>query len=207
MLDQDPAYLDMLLVALRAWHRNQGPAPATVTTDATNTNWEIPYGYNGDQVGTIRMTRNNFEVTHVTDAGGAFVEIAYNHVWPGNCDSRRLAEALSCATLANNQGARSLIILITSEAARSLLVQRFVKSVLGGTANAAAYTAVRALTAQYGHTQLHVGGQVGPGPGWSPLEIQDHLHYALHQRDKLHVVSQFDGVHSINEFCNNALLQ
>jgi hypothetical protein len=93
-----------------------------------------------------------------------------------------------------------------SEAARSKLVERFVRSVLNGGADADAYATVRGLTAQYGHTQIHIGGQVANGPGWAPLETHHHLNYALHQRDVLKVVNllkeSMASIHSPTSTCD-----
>jgi hypothetical protein len=127
------------------------------------------------------------------------------HVWPGVLNYATLAAALACNDLPNNHGFRALIVMMCSEAARSKLVERFVRSVLNGGADADAYATVRGLTAQYGHTQIHTGGQVANGPGWAPLETHHHLNYALHQRDVLKVVNLFEGIHGVNSFANQHL--
>jgi hypothetical protein len=204
MLDGTVAGNTAIVDAMRAWHTTQAQPPAGlgITANAANTVWEITYGYEGDQAGTIRMDRDNFAVTQVTTPGGAFVDFTYNHVWPAKLDLSVVISALSCNALATNDGARSVVILLCSEAARSKLVQRFVNAVLGGAEDPAAYATVRALTAEYGHTQTYTGGQVDPGPNWKPLEIQDHLRYALHQKNDLHVVNQFDGIHQLNSSIN-----
>lgn len=196
MLSEDINEHVALVTALRAWHRTQAQPPGGIGIAANQNNdvWEIDYGSYGIPAGRIRMSRDNFAVTDVT-ANGAFANFVYNHVWPGTLSLAAVSAALSCVDLAQNDGARSIIILMCSECARSRLVERYVQVVLGGhVATSGEYETLKALTAEYGHTQQHVGGQVAPGPGWSHLETENHLNYNLHKKNTLKVVNQHAGI-------------
>ena len=196
MLSEDIAEHAAMVAALRAWHRAQAQPPGGIgiTANATNDVWEIDYGSYGNVAGRIRMSRNNFAVTDVT-ANGAFANFVYNHVWPGTLSLAAISAALSCVDLTQNDGARSIIILLCSECARSRLVERYVQTVLGGhVATSGEYDTLKALTAEYGHTQQHVGGQVAPGPGWTHLETENHLNYNLYRMNTLKVVNQHSGI-------------
>ena len=205
MLDEDVQNNTNIVNAMRNWHTNNTPPPGGlgITANPANTVWEIEYGSYGVQFGSIRMNQNNFEVTHVTDAGGVFQAVNYNHVWPGALNAAVVTGALSQNNLNANDAARSVIILMTSEAARSTLVERFVRAILSFNDNANGYATVRALTAEYAHTQNHVGGQVDPGPAWAPLTTQDHLAYATYQKNTLHVVNNFEGINALSAFLND----
>ncbi|MBI3231441.1 MAG: hypothetical protein HYZ45_15125 [Burkholderiales bacterium] len=202
MISEDINEFDAMTAALRAWHSNGTPPPAGIgiTANAANDIWEIQYGSYGVVRGSIRMARNNFQVTHVT-AGGVFVPFVYNHIWPGVISLHAISNALSQDALAGNHGARSLIILLTSECARSTLVERYCRCLLNcGAPSAASYATVQALTAEYGQSQLADGGQVGPGPGWTPLETRSHLYHNLHKAPN--VVSLYDDILALNSDLN-----
>jgi hypothetical protein len=214
MLDDNVEHHKAIVKALRDWHTSQANPPADIgiTKNEANDVWEIEYGRLGgddeddEVVGSIRMKRNNFEVTHVTDAEGEFVEFNYNHAWPGDLNVEVVRGALACNTLntRDNSGSRAIVILLTSEAARSVLVEKFVRAILGEHKSASGYATVKALTKEYGHTQEHIGGQIGAGVAWVPLKLEDHIsyNYALKlKKDK--VVHLFDEIHGLNEFLNN----
>ena len=208
MLSEDVTDYAAIVAALRAWHRTNAAPPGGlgIVANPANNVWDIDYGSYGAQAGTIRMSQNNFAVTDVTVAvGGAFTPFVYNHVWPGTLSLAAISAALSCVDLSANDGARSMVILLSSESARSQLVERYVKAVLNNhVASAGEYTTLKALTAEYGHTQLHIGGQVAPGAGWAPLQTQDHLNYNLHRQNTLKVANQFDGIWGLVQAANNA---
>lgn len=208
MLSEDITNYAAIVTALRAWHRAGAAPPGGlgITANPANNVWDINYGSYGNQAGTIRMSQNNFAVTDVTTSvGGAFTPFVYNHVWPATLSLAAVSAALGCNNLSTNDGARSIVILLTSESARSKLVERYVTAILSNhTASAGEYTTLKALTAEYGHTQLHVGGQVAPGAGWTPLESQDHLNYNLHRKNTLKVTNQFDGIWGLVQAANNA---
>ncbi|WP_338849818.1 hypothetical protein V8J88_12230 [Massilia sp. W12] len=203
MISEDVNEFDAIIAAMRAWHRT-GAAPPPgigITANPANNVWDMQYGSYGNVFGSIRMNRDNFEVTHVTDAGGNFINFAYNHIWPGLISLPAISTALSQNALAGNHGARSLIILLTSECARSTLVERYVKSLLNGNQHTqASYVTVQALTAEYAHTQLADGGQVGPGPAWAPLEMRSHLYHNSHKAPN--VVNLYDQILALNTDLN-----
>ena len=210
MLTEDANDQNAVVQALRNWHANNSAPPANTGIVAfahngtANGGWDIPYGISGGAAtGAIRMLRNNFQVTHVT-VGGNFVGFTYNHVWPGTLNLAVLMNALQCNNLAlqANDSSRSLIILLSSECARSELVQGYIQKLLGGhiAASNADFNTIKALTAEYQHTQTAVGGFVNAGPGWRPVTMQDHLYYNTHKPSN--TVTETNGIWGMHATMN-----
>ena len=213
MLDDNADHHKAIVNAMRAWHttKAQPPADIGITANEANDVWEIEYGRAGEdggedeRYGSLRMKRENFEVTHVTKPDGDFTAINYNHGWPGDLNVQVVRGALSCNALHTdaNGGSRAVIILLCSEAARSVLVEKFVRAVLNGNSYAAGYATAKALTKEYGHTQEHIGGQIGAGDKWVPLKLQDHLNYSLYLKNERKVKNLFDDIHDLNTYLNS----
>ena len=199
MLSEAVADHKAIVSAMRDWHRNHAAPPVGIGITAApgNNVWDIQYGSYGVAAGSIRMNRNNFEVTHVTNALGAFVTFVYNHVWGGTPSSATFSAALSCPDLSGSDSSRSLIILMTSESARSILVRKYVTAVLSNAAMTAGdFATVTALTAEYAHTQVHVGGTAGHSPGWTALTGLAHRAYNQHKANQ-NVVNHLAGVNTL----------
>jgi hypothetical protein len=185
MLSDDVNDFDAVVTALRAWYQNGRPAagyPQGIAEYQNDVNTlHIPYGAWEAQNGMIRMKRDNFKVTHATEPpGGQFAAFAsYNHHWDaGPFDQNDIWAALAEPRLSNNAKSRMIVICLTAESARSMVVARIMRGVLGGgVMDQDDYGLLQELTKSYDHTTQMANRPILPGNGWSPLTQQEHLNY------------------------------
>lgn len=172
-----------MVQAMRAWHQNEGTA-RPVGVSGTGKAWRIPYGTKyKPRNGFIQVERENFKVTGAT-AGGPdqavkfWPEDKYNHQWPRLLTPKVIEKALNCPNLYadGNEQHRSVVILLFSECARSVYVQKFVKAVLESTAfTELDWLRVQKMTKEYGTAVTWAKRQIAPGPAWQELTAGEHM--------------------------------
>lgn len=180
MLDEKLESYMGVIAALRDWHKDADSAlpPETGITyvDGDRSRLSIPYGIWGEQKGRFQMKRGNFQVTHFTDADGDWREFAYQHHWPkGGVGMDNLKDALAkkdlSGTTDEQKGQRTLLITVTSEAARSQLVGRYVAFMYRGPISEAKQlnTAFELVTKNYDKIAQRAGRSIHAGAAWKPV--------------------------------------
>jgi hypothetical protein len=180
MLDENFKSYKRVISALRNWHKDAAsvPPPETGITyvDGDSSRISIPYGIWGEQKGRFQMKRGNFEVTHFTDDDGDWREFAYQHHWPkGGVGMNNLKDALAkkdlSGTTDEQKGQRTLLITVTSEAARSQLVGKYVAFMYTPGISEAGHlnTAFELVTKNYDKIAQRAGRSIHAGPAWVPV--------------------------------------
>jgi hypothetical protein len=126
----------------------------------------------------------NFELIAYDLGGGRINLVTYNHV--GTLGAAVGSTAFDASLLAggggNNQmtGDLSRVVALTSEAARSSLVETAIKNVLGSAGRTVNLDRFTLLFTSYKHTAKHVRYFDASGayaPGWRPLRRDDYLRF------------------------------
>jgi hypothetical protein len=126
----------------------------------------------------------NFELIAYDLGGGRINLINYNHVGTlGNAVGNTTFDAsLLAGGGGNNQMNADLsrVVALTSEAARSSMVETAIKNVLGSAGRTVNLDRFTLLFTSYKHTAKHVRYFDASGayaPGWRPLRRDDYLRY------------------------------
>ncbi|WP_442680521.1 hypothetical protein ACSBM8_04820 [Sphingomonas sp. ASY06-1R] len=184
MLDEKLESYLAVLVALRDWHKDADsvlpPETGITYVDGDHSRLSIPYGIKDVEKGRFQMKRGNFQVTHFTDDDGDWREFPYQHHWPkGGVGKDNLKAALAetdlSGTTDEQKGQRTLLITVTSEAARSQLVGKYVRIMYKpGISKAGELTpAFELVTKNYDKIAQRAGRSIQAGAAWKPVTIKE----------------------------------
>ncbi|MFY0603163.1 MAG: hypothetical protein JXQ93_04385 [Flavobacteriaceae bacterium] len=130
MLSENTATNEAIVDAIAFFHKNDAlpnPIPAGIIKNGDSL--EIAYGFQGNQKGSVKIKRGQFEVAAVTK-NGAFVALnSYNHSGK-NQTKQNYIDALKQVDLNSNQVNVSAIIILLSESCRSSMVSQAITSLL-----------------------------------------------------------------------------
>ncbi len=185
MLTADVNSHEQIIEALQLFHRTgnlPAPAPAGLAINANTVS--IQYGYNNNVAGTIQMTRGQFGITGVSippPAGGFNTNFTYNHAGT-NTTLQNYIDALKNTNLggANQDAARSALIILTSECCRSTMVlQAIHKLIASGQAfKTDVWNGLLFAFTNYSGTCNVLGWQIQAGGSpWTALKADDYIKY------------------------------
>ncbi|MFI5151484.1 MAG: hypothetical protein ACHQRM_17285 [Bacteroidia bacterium] len=185
MLDENPVNQLAICDALIYIHRSATgvlpvgvAAPAGFPVGAAGL-VTINYGYAGVQHGSIQITRGQFAVTGVTNAGVMAPLINYNHAG-SSISLQDYINALKCTNLNANQTYVSALITLTSESCRSAMVSGAMQAILSNHGNFSAdvWAGLNFAFTTYSQTATFKGYNIhAGGTPWTWLKSDDYKAY------------------------------
>lgn len=180
MLSEVTTTNEAIVDAIAFFHKNNAlpnPIPAGITKNGDSL--EIAYGFQGNQKGSVKIKRGQFEVTEVTK-NGSFVPLNnYNHSGK-NQTKQDYIDALKQVDLNSNQVNVSAIIILLSESCRSSMVSQAVTILLDNDVNFSddVWSGLEFAFKNYSSTATFCGYKIQAGEHpWTWLKASSYLSY------------------------------
>lgn len=191
MLSTDTHTNALIIDNIRSFHKDgvllQGYAALGISINpSVSDKLEINYGYADTIQGKIVIKRGQYEVVELTNESGDLVPLSnYNHSGD-NIKYQDYVDALKCTNLNPDQKKVSAMIILTSESARSEMVQEGINKLLEatyGTLDSDVWDGLKFAFNNYSHTAKLAGYKIKAGETpWTPLINDNYLVYI--QSDK-----------------------
>lgn len=181
MLSADATTHEAIVAAIQFWHRN-GILPVNAPAGMALAQKEltINYGYNQSQYGSIVLKLGQFEVIKASAGTGIVSQLLkYNHEGTGK-SFQDYIDALKSNNIVANQKYVSRLIILTSECARSAMVEAAIQRLLKDkvTMSDAAWAGMEFAFKNYGKTATCAGYNISAkNSPWTALRKKNYLKY------------------------------
>ena len=182
MLDSNPDNITAINAVIVHVHQNNAlPLPPVIIPNGIAFNagtLTIQYGFQNVK-GSIEITRGQFTVERVTNAGALTAPGNYNHAGT-NMTKQNYIDALKCTNLTSNQTYLSALIILTSECCRSAMVSAAIRALMNGHENFSddVWAGLDFAFRSYSHTAEFRGYNIQAGGNpWQKLTANDYIAY------------------------------